>query len=245
MTYSRQRRPGGFGSGGGVKIRFGGPLTPVLKYFIIFNVGIFIFTTFLKNPEQFKLFFGLVPARFFEDFALWQLVTFNFIHAGFMHLLFNMLVMYFFAGELEKKWGPRRFILFLTVCGIGSGISMLFTGIDTWVVGASGIVFGILLAFGVTYPERRVLLWFTLPIKVKWLVIIIGVVELIASVTSRNTGIAHLAHLGGMVFGGLFLYYDRVYMNVRQKYYDRKREELRSRFTIIGDDDDDDEPTYH
>jgi len=158
--------------------------------------------------------------------------------------------MYFFGGELEKLFGKRRFIVFLSVCGIGAGLSMLVTGLDVPVVGASGIVYGVLLAYGITYPNRVVYLYFLLPIKVKYLVMIVGGLELFFSLGSLGdqgqSGIAHLAHFGGMIFGGIYLYWDKIYMKIREKYYRQKLKSLKSKFKVVKNDkDDDQDPTYH
>ena len=113
------------------------------------------------------------------------------------------------------------------------------------VVGASGIVFGVLLAYGVTWPNRIVYLYFLFPIKVKNLVIIFGAIELWASVSGADAGVAHLAHLGGMLFGGIYLYWDRIYMKARERYYRVKLSKLRKNFKVINRDDNDNGPTYH
>lgn len=271
MSYNNQGGGGRFGPGfskggsggfrggpGQPQIRIGGPLTPVLKYFIIINSGIFLLTILLfKTPEAQLQFFhivGLVPATFFQDKAIWQLLTFNFFHANFGHVFFNMLAMYFFGGELENLFGKRRFIFFMAVCALGAGLSMLLTGINAPVVGASGIVYGVLLAYGITYPNRVVYLYFLLPIKVKYLVLIVGGIELFFSFGSgaghgSQSKIAHLAHLGGMVFGGIYLYWDKIYMKVREKYYRQKLKSLQSKFKVVANDkendNNDDGPTFH
>ena len=251
MSYSNRGGGGRFGGPmqGQPQIRLGGPLTPVVKYLIIANAVVYVFTMLLsiEGRMKFFMFFGLVPDTFWSQLAAWQLVTFNFVHSGLGHIFFNMFSLYIFGGDLEQRFGKRRFILFLAISGIGAGLSMLFTSptMQVPVVGASGIVYGILLAYGVTYPNRVVYLYFLFPIKVKHLVVIFGGIELLASVSSAQSGVAHLAHLGGMVFGGIYLYYDRIYMRVRERYYRRKLKTLRSKYTVVRNDDNDDEPTYH
>lgn len=238
-----------FPGGGQPTIRIGGPLTPVVKYFIIANVAVFIFTMLLSNEGRVKFFgfFGLVPDVFWSSYTIWQLVTFNFLHSGLAHVFFNLFAIWIFGGDLERKFGKRRFIIFMAIAGIGAGVSMLITspGLQVPVVGASGIVYGILLAYGVTYPNRIVYVYFLFPIKVKYLVLIFGGLEFLASVTGSQSGIAHLAHLGGMLFGGLYLYWDRIYMRLRERYYREKLKKFKKKYTVINNDKKDDDVTYH
>ena len=250
MTYGNRGGMGGRGAMPGQgTLRIGGPLTPVVKYFIIANAVVFVFSMLLSFEGRMKFFvlFGLVPDSFWSHLAVWQLVTFNFLHSGLGHIFFNMFSLWIFGGDLERRFGRRRFLIFLAVAGIGSGLSMLLTStrMQIPVVGASGIVYGVLLAYGVTYPNRVVYLYFLFPMKVKHLVLIFGGIELLASISGSNSGVAHLAHLGGMLFGGVYLYYDRIYMRARERYYQRKLKKLRGRYTVIVNDKDDQDPTYH
>lgn len=231
------------------QFRIGGPMTPVLRVFIYANIAIFVFTMLLTEQGRMQFFtmFGLVPEIFWDRLYIWQLVSFNFLHSGLSHIFFNLFALWVFGGELEKKFGSRRFAIFMAISGIGGGISMLMTspGMQIPVVGASGIVYGVLLAYGLTYPNRIVYLYFLIPIKVKTLVIIFGGIEIISSISGSNTGVAHLAHLGGMVFGYLYLYYDKLYMKVRERYYRKKLTNLRKKYTIVVNKEDDEDRTYH
>lgn len=146
------------------------------------------------------------------DFMPWQLLTYGFLHGDTMHLLVNMFGLWMFGSDLERVWGPRRFAAYYLVCVIGAGVVQLL--VAAWqggiypTVGASGGVFGILLAFGMTYPNRQVMLLFPpIPMPAKFLVIGYGALELFYGVTGRAPGIAHFAHLGGMLFGFLLLRY--------------------------------------
>jgi membrane associated rhomboid family serine protease len=144
-------------------------------------------------------------------FAPWQLVTYTFLHGSFNHLFFNMFAVWMFGTPLEKTWGSQRFALYFAACAIGAGIIQLLVqhlegGISP-TIGASGGVFGLLLAYGVMWPENRIFLIFLpVPIKAKWFVLIYGGLELLFGVTRSMPGIAHFAHLGGMLFGAAFLY---------------------------------------
>ncbi len=152
---------------------------------------------------------GAVPA-----FMPWQLVSYAFLHGGLMHLGFNMLALVMFGAPLEYVWGPRRFLTFFFVCVLGAGICQL--GVGSWAVahgempyptiGASGGVFGLLLAYGMLFPNHRVMLLIPpIPMKARTLVILYGLFELAAGFSGVQPGVAHFAHLGGMLFGWLLI----------------------------------------
>lgn len=144
-------------------------------------------------------------------FAPWQLVSYAFLHGNFNHLFFNMFAVWMFGTPLERSWGSRRFALFYGTCVIGAGVLQLlvqlFEGGVYPTVGASGGVFGLLLAYGVMWPDNRIfLLFFPVPIKAKWFVLIYGAIELLLGFSRTMPGVAHFAHLGGMIFGAALLY---------------------------------------
>jgi len=146
----------------------------------------------------------------------WQLVTYGFLHGSLLHVLLNMYALWLFGTRLESLWGGRRFIVYYLTCVLGaaltqlvvSEIALLQGGAAYPVLGASGGVFGVLLAFGLRFPETRLLLLFPpIPIKAKWFVLGYGAIELFAGVTGTAEGVAHFAHLGGMLTGWLLLRY--------------------------------------
>jgi len=239
QQYYRQRPP----MGGGMASGFVGPITPVLKVFVIACIAVFFIQTFWPGMI---VVMGLVPPLFWRG-MFWQVVTFNFLHSGFFHIFFNLLVLAMFGGELEKAYGSRRFAIFMAVSGIGAGLSMAVVtpSLNVPVVGASGIVYAVLLAYGIMFPNRMVLFFFVLPMKIKHLVLLLGGVEFFYTVTGTQTGVAHLAHLGGMLFGFLYLRWDKIYMRLRQQHYSKKREKLKSRFYSVKSDDDDEPRVYN
>ena len=144
-------------------------------------------------------------------FAPYQLVSYGFLHGSFNHLFFNMFAVWMFGTPLERAWGSRRFALFYGVCVAGAAVVQLlvqlFEGGLYPTIGASGGVFGLLLAYGVMWPENRIFLIFLpVPVKAKWFVLIYGGIELLLGFSRAMPGIAHFAHLGGMIFGAVLLY---------------------------------------
>lgn len=146
-----------------------------------------------------------------SGFWPWQVVTYGFLHGDFTHLLFNMFALWMFGVQIENVWGSRRFAIYYFICVIGAGLVQMFVmwGTPVPTVGASGGVFGILLAFGMMFPNQPIYLYFLFPIKAKWLVIGYGIFELFAAVSGTQAGVANAAHLAGMVFGFLMIQFWR------------------------------------
>ena len=157
-----------------------------------------------------ELFDGIAPT-----FQIWQLITYAFLHGSVFHLLINMYALWLFGSRIEYSWGSKAFVIYYVVCVFGAGLIQLFVASQTMnegaiypTVGASGGVFGLLLAFALTFPNERLMLIFPpIILKAKWFVLIYACVELYAGVTGTLAGIAHFAHLGGMLFGFLLLLY--------------------------------------
>lgn len=194
-------------------------LPPVIKFLLISN-GI----AFFLEMQFANILFGsfalwpLLPdsvlfgGQSIYSFELWQLVSYAFLHGSFLHIFLNMYALWLFGVGLENLWGSKRFAVYYFVCVIGAALTQLLVqdmaGQFTPTVGASGGVFGVLLAFGLFFPNQKLLLLIPpVPIKAKWFVIIYGVVELIFGVTGTAEGVAHFAHLGGMLFGLMMIFY--------------------------------------
>ena len=167
----------------------------------------------LGTPEQ------LNPS----GFGIWQLATYGLLHGGVGHLFFNMFALYMFGLPIEQAWGSRRFVIYYIVCVVGAGIVQLATAAASGgiypTIGASGGVFGLLLAFGMMYPNQRILLLIPpVPIRAKYFVIGYGLLTLFFGVTGTMGGVAHFAHLGGMLFGlGMILYWGQSDYRRRQQ----------------------------
>jgi membrane associated rhomboid family serine protease len=183
---------------------FGASLSSAVKMLLAWNVILFLLQQLVDR--RMELYLGLVPDLVWRGWV-WQLVTYMFLHGSFVHILFNMLALWMFGSELEYLWGTRRFIKYYFFTGIGAGITTAVVTPHAIVptIGASGAIFGLLLAYGVTYPNRPILLYFFIPMKAKYFVILFGLIELFAGFTGSHTGIAHFAHLGGLLFGWLYL----------------------------------------
>jgi len=157
----------------------------------------------------------LGPNTVATGFEPWQLVSYGLLHGGWGHLFFNMFALYMFGLPIERAWGTKRFVIFYLVCLVGAGLVQLsvaaLSGEIYPTIGASGGVFGVLLAFGMMFPNTRLMLLFPpIPIKAKWFVLGYGVLTLIFGITGTMASVAHFAHLGGMIFGlGLILYWGR------------------------------------
>jgi rhomboid family protein len=174
-------------------------LPPVTRNLVIANVAIFLVEMAVGDAAIQP--FALWPLG--AQFAPWQLVTYAFLHAGIPHVLFNMIGLYSFGSDLERVWGPRRFLIFYFTCAISAGITQVVVSAATGsvypTVGASGAVFGLLLAFALMFPHRTVLLLFPpIPMRAPIFAIVYGVIELYLGVTGTQEGVAHFAHLGGM-----------------------------------------------
>ena len=216
----------------------------VTKNLLLINVVVFLATLVLSSQfdlaEFGKLHFFLAP-----DFHLYQLITYQFLHADLTHIFFNMFALWMFGCVIERVWGPQRYLIYYLVCGIGAGLCqelvqyieyssselaglsidsmipvqtnsgtiMMTVGsyLNSWgTIGASGAVYGILLAFGMTFPNERIFIFpLPVPIKAKWFICIYAVIELLSAMSSRGDHVAHMAHLGGMLFGLLLILYWR------------------------------------
>ena len=177
-----------------------------IKVLVSINFGIFILQTISKAEGLFFPLFGLVPKLVWSEFMIWQPFTYLFLHGGIWHVLINMFVLWMFGSELERLWGKNHFYKFYFITGVGSGIITMLFGLSstTPVVGASGAVYGVLLAYGLTYPNRTIYLYGIIPIKSRWFVFGIGLIAFFSSFTNVSQ-VSHVTHIAGMVIGYLTL----------------------------------------
>ena len=187
--------------------------------------------------------FALTPSDVTQNWYIWQLVTYIFLHdtQNILHILLNMLGLWMFGSELEQLWGTRQFVKFFFICGVGAGvlITLLSPG-NSQTIGASGAVYGVLLAFGILFPDR-IIYWLIFPIRARYLVIILGGIAFFSSLTASNSGIAHVAHLGGMLCGYLYMKTHNMTRSrgsgtplrgIRAWYNDWQRKRMRRKFEV-------------
>jgi len=237
------------------------PFTPWVKRIIIACAGIYFLQVVLKwfAPEAsryFELYFGLVPVWAVGRGFIWQLVTYSFLHGGIWHILLNMLTLWMFGAQEEQDWGSRRFLEFYLFCVVGAalvtlGVAFLNWGVDPTIptVGASGGIYGLLVAFGMLYGDREIFM-FPIPIaiKAKYLVAILIFIVLISAFQPSQGGVANFAHLGGALFGFLYLKMlprkglgfaaSERYYGLRNSYYRWKRRRAGKKFEVYMRDHD-------
>jgi membrane associated rhomboid family serine protease len=170
----------------------------VVGKLIIANVVAFVLQLLFR--PYFDQVFALQPRAVVQNFYVWKLVSYMFLHGGPWHLLFNMIVLFFFGSALEMVWGSRKFLQYYLVCGVGAAVLHMLVSYDATVIGASGAVYALLTAYAIMYPNQYVLLMFVLPIKVKYLAIGIVAFDLLMGLQGAD-GVAHFAHLGGVITG--------------------------------------------
>ncbi len=202
----------------GVQFRMGGPITPIVKKLMIINGSIFLFQQFMSIflPGAIENMFGLHHSGVIHEFKLWQPFTYMFLHGSWLHIIFNLIALWMFAGELEKLWGSTTFLRYYFFSGLGAGLFITIMnfivynkfGSSPITIGASGAIYGILLAYGVTWPNREVLLYFVFPVKIKYLIIGFGIMEFFGTLSNAmgaGGNISHIGHLGGLISGYLYL----------------------------------------
>ena len=186
--------------------------TDAIKILISINFIIYIFQSLAGKEDIFFRLFGLVPNTFFSELMLWQPFTYMFFHApfyssiGISHILLNMLGLWVFGRELEQAWGKEKFLKYYFLTGIGSGLITYIFQMDSSnpVIGASGAVYGVLLAYGVSYPNRMLYIWGLIPVRSMWLVIIMGAIAFFG-LLGKADGISHVTHISGMLIGCVLL----------------------------------------
>jgi membrane associated rhomboid family serine protease len=221
-------------------ISFGpGPLSQSLKVLIGVNVVLFLAQAAVPGLTW---ALGLWPAAVVGDLQVWRVATYMFLHGGVFHLLFNMLVLWMFGTELERIWGTRGFLKFYFVTGVGAGVlTVLFSVLpidiageiqQSLVIGASGAIYGLLLAYGLYFPDRPILMALLFPIPAKYFVMIIGAIALYSSLGTTG-GVAHATHLGGLIVGYLYLKGPRnPWADVQYQYLRWRYNRARRRFNV-------------
>ena len=183
-----------------------------IKILVSVNFGIYLLQSLSGQEEIFFKLFGIVPNSFLSEMMIWQPFTYMFFHApfyssvGISHILLNMLGLWVFGRELEEAWGKKAFLKYYFTTGIGSGLVTLLVQINSNspVIGASGAVYGILLAYGISFPNRILYIWGLIPMKSSWLVILMGSIAFFGLLGNAD-GISHITHISGMIIGYILL----------------------------------------
>lgn len=224
----------------GVSHSFGpGRMTPAVKLLVITNLVVFVLNLIVP---MMTLRLGLQPQAVFKDFAIWQPVTYMFLHdtGGVGHILINMLALWMFGTELERTWGTRFFTKYYFVAGVGAAMTSLILSIFvdgiyySVTVGASGAIYGLLLGYGLYFPNRPIYLYFIFPIPAKYFVMIVGGIAFISALGGPGGGIAHSAHLGGLLVGYVYLMglRARSFDEIKYRWLRWKMGRARSRFDV-------------
>ncbi len=199
-------------------------ITPTVKTLLIINLAVFVIqqTGDRFFGTDFLGFFGLIPIAVVNSGWIWQLFTYAFLHGDVMHLFLNLLMLFFIGSEIEGAWGRGRFLKYYFFCSVFAGVAYLFMqifvhgGLGVPMVGASGGIYGLLLAYGILFGERTLLFMLLFPMKAKHFIWILAGVEFMTSIYSRHGGLASIAHLAGMA-AGLFYLFIATQMKIRQR----------------------------
>ncbi len=249
--------------GGPAHYQFGpGLMTPVVKALLYANVGVFLVTALI--PPAFRWLtpiFGFEPRLVLTRFMLWQPFTYLFMHGGVGHILINMLILWMFGVQLERLWGSRFFLRYYFVAGVGAAVVTLVVSLlpfsfsaatyGTVTIGASGAIYGLLMAFALYYPETPILMFFLFPVPAKYFVMILGAIAFVS--TPRGGGIAHVTHLGGLLAGYLYVRRQRstsaqrfrfgrlgIMADIKYRYLKWKLSRLRKKFDVYSGGNDKD-----
>jgi membrane associated rhomboid family serine protease len=219
-----------------------GPLSITLKALIASNVVMFLITSFVHGVVP---YLGLVPTLVLHRFWVWQVATYMFLHGGIFHIVFNMLALWMFGAELERIWGTRYFLKFYCVTGIGAGIlTVLFSTLpfgfaqqiqQSIVIGASGAIYGLLLAYALYFPDRPIYMYFVFPIPAKIFVAIMGAIAFFSSLSEAG-GVANATHLGGLLVAYLFLKGAKIHplSEVKYRYLKWRINRVRKKFDVYS-----------
>jgi membrane associated rhomboid family serine protease len=177
-------------------------ITRAVQWLLALNIGVYFLQVTLLSPGAMFSTLGLDPARF--PHSWWTIVSYMFVHAWLTHLAFNMFTLWMFGPRLEQTWGTRAFVQFYLWCGVGGAVAHLLFARDTTVIGASGAISGVLVAYALHWPDEEVYLFGVIPMKSRWLIAAMIAMNIVFAL-SPSSGIDWTAHVGGMAFGWLFL----------------------------------------
>lgn len=217
-----------------------GPITPAVKWLIIANIAAFVVSLISRAVIE---YLGLSPQLVLERGWIWQPVTYLFLHDGIFHILWNMLILWMFGVELERLWGTRFFLQYYAVTGVGAAATVMAVGLlpfeatastySATTIGASGALYGLLLAYAMYYPDRPILMFMLFPVPAKYFVMILGAIAFLSGPGGR---VSNAAHLGGLLFGYLYLQNGRggLSAEIKYRYLKWKMNRLRRKFDVYS-----------
>ena len=232
----------------GPRIRWGGLLTPAIKALLIANTAVFLVQTLLQlfNRDAYSLFiewFGLIPLAATRGLRIWQPFTYLFLHGGLWHILINMLVLWMFGADLERAWGKRRFLNYYFLTGVGAGVINIAVKMSFYplgsgsqlipTIGASGAIYGVLIAAAMVFPDRQVwLIPFPVMLPMKAYVTVMGAIAFFGTLGVGGDNVSNISHLGGMLVGYLYLRRGSFLYRLRNQVSDWKRKRARRKFEV-------------
>lgn len=220
-----------------------GPISTALKILIGVNVAMFFATSLVGSLTP---LLGLMPAAVISRLYAWQLITYMFLHGSLFHILFNMLALWMFGAELERMWGTKYFLKFYFATGAGAGVTTMLVALLPFAfaqqvmysltIGASGAIYGLLLAYALYFPDRPIYMYFLFPVPAKYFVLIMGAISFFSSVSGTGGGIAHATHLGGLLVAYLFLKGSGLHplAEVKYRYLKWKINRVRKKFDVYS-----------
>lgn len=193
-------------------------MPPAIKNLLLINATLYLVGFFNSSLHELLISkLAITSYGLFSGVKIWQPITYMFVHYDFWHVGLNMFILWMFGVELEREWGTKEFIKYYFITGIGAGLIGIFLMPAPFVMfGASGAVFGIMLAFALRYPDRMVYVYFLFPVKVKYLMGFFFLISFFSTFGSTGDGIAHAAHLGGIVVGFIYLKYWKIHFKIKQ-----------------------------
>jgi membrane associated rhomboid family serine protease len=224
-------------------------ITPAVKILVLSCAGVFLLQSLIRlflplSTSWFNHEFGLVPRGFIPGLRIWQPITYLFLHAGLGHLLINMFMLWMFGRELELTWGKKRFLNYFFLCGVGAGIITILVKFapmlwgerpsDIPTIGASGAIFGILIANAILFPDRQIwLIPFPISIPMRPFVAVMVAIEFFSTLGATGDNVSHFCHLGGMLVGWIYLRRSSFLYRVRNEVADWKYQRNRKRFEVF------------
>jgi membrane associated rhomboid family serine protease len=233
-------------------------MSPVVRALLMLCAVVFVLQLTLTRLWSFPVenVFGFSPLAFFSG-SIWQILTYPFLHGGLTHLLFNLLILYMLGTELEWRWGHRKFLRYYAVCAVGGAVlhTLIWLALIAFgsasaetaglipIIGASGALYGLFVAFGMLNGDAQVLVFFVVPMKARQFVILLTAIEIVSAVFYSDSGVAHLVHLGGMLAGYLMIKIQGPNLSgggggfFRRRGAPMSRDEIRSRLRVISNQD--------